>query len=275
MKIPKWLIFIGKALQLFSTYLTTRFVARLFSTPIRYKAPEREQMFRKSAKNIRFKVPALNKELQIYEYGYSKKKVLLIHGWAGRGSQMYHLADKILENKMMVISFDGPAHGLSEGKQTNLLEFIESVKAIDNEFGPFDAAVGHSFGGMSLLNAVYNGCQFKKIVTIGADNSIPDIFDYFVSKMELSPRISASLKSLFESKYQRKISELNSDHCAKGVSIPTLVIHDSEDRYVNVSSAFAIRQNLENGEILITNGLGHHRILKDPGIVERVVAYFQ
>ena len=113
------------------------------------------------------------------------------------------------------------------------------------------------------------------MVTIGADNSIPDLFDYFVSKLELRHKISVSLKNMFENKYDRKIESLNSDHCAKGVSIPTLVIHDSEDRYVDVSSAFAIRQNLQNGEILITHGLGHHRILKDPDIVERVVSYIK
>jgi len=59
------------------------------------------------------------------------------------------------------------------------------------------------------------------------------------------------------------------------VDLPTLVIHDSEDKYVPVSSAFSIRQNLKNGELLITNGLGHHKIFKDKKIMQRIVNFIK
>ena len=274
-RIPRPLIFLGKVIQFVSSNLAAKYVARLFSTPIKFKAPERELMMRESAKKERFKVEKLRKDIQVYIYGYSRVKVLLVHGWAGRGTQLYNLADKILENKMMVVSFDGPAHGLSEGKRTNMLEFVETIRAVYEKYGPFDLAIGHSFGGMSLINAVADGLNINKLVTIGADNSIPEFFDYFVHKMELKNIVSWKLARMFEKKYNRNLNDLSSEVQARRIDIPVLVLHDSKDKYVPVSSAMAIRQNLKNGQILMTSDLGHHRIFKDPEVIERIIDFIR
>ena len=274
-EIPAKVLLTGKALQFLSKDAATKFVARLFATPIKFNAPERELMMRESAKKERVLLPSAGKELQVYVYGFSKTRVLLVHGWAGRGTQLYHLADKILENKMMVVSFDAPAHGLSDGKRTNMVEYIEAIRLIEKKYGPFHAAVGHSFGGMSLINAVAGGLKVNKLVTLGADNSIPEIFSYFVKKMELKPEIARRLKRLFEKKHNLRLDHFTSEHQADRIKIPVLVIHDSEDRFVPVSSAVAIRQKLQNGELLITHGLGHHKIFKSPVVVQRIIEFLQ
>lgn len=273
--IPRSLIITGKVIQFFSSGLAAKYVARLFSTPLKYKTPERELMMRESAKKERLVIDNIGTEIQVYIYGYSKVKVLMVHGWEGRGTQLYNLADKILENKMMVISFDGPAHGLSDGKRTNMLEFLETIKAVDQKYGPFDFAIGHSFGGMSLINAVANGLQINKLVTIGADNSIPAIFNFFIQKMELKNVVSWKLARMFEKKYNKNLNDISSDVQAEKINIPVFILHDSEDRQVPVRSAVDIRQNLKNGQILMTNGLGHHRIFKDPHVIERIIDFIR
>jgi pimeloyl-ACP methyl ester carboxylesterase len=156
-----------------------------------------------------------------------------------------------------------------------MLEFIEAIRAVEKKYGPFHAAIGHSFGGMSLINAVSNGMQVNKLVTIGADNSIPEIFDYFVRKMQLKPEIALRLQRLFEKRHHRNLDDMNSEHRAERIRIPVLVIHDSDDRFVHVSSAVSIRQKLEKGELLITNGLGHHKIFKSPEVINRIIEYLQ
>ncbi|MGB5321380.1 alpha/beta hydrolase [Lutimonas sp.] len=273
--IPRPLIIFGKILQFFSKDMATLYVAKLFSTPVKIAAPERELTMRNSAKKEILKIPGCKAEVQMYIYGYSKKKVLLVHGWAGRGTQLFQIADKILENRMMVVSFDGPAHGLSSGKRTNMIEFLETIREVNKKYGPFDAAIGHSFGGMSLINAVADGLNVEKLVTIGTDNSIPQIFNYLVKKMELKPVISKKLAKLSETKFNTEIDSLSSEHKAAKITIPTLVIHDSNDKYVNVSSAVSIRQNLKKGELLITNGLGHHKIFKDNFVIQRIIDFIK
>jgi pimeloyl-ACP methyl ester carboxylesterase len=274
-QIPAKVLYTCRALQFLSKDVATRFVARLFATPVKIETPERELMMRESAKKERILLPTAKKEIQVYVYGYSKTKVLLVHGWAGRGTQLYQLADKILENKMMVISFDAPAHGLSDGKRTNMIEFMEAIRVIEKKYGPMHAAVGHSFGGMSLINAVAGGLKIEKLVTIGADNSIPEVFADQVKKLELKPEITRRLKMHFEKKHNVRLDHFTSEHQAKRIHIPVLVIHDSEDRFVPVSSAVSIRQKLENGELLMTHGLGHHRILRSPRIVQRIIEFLQ
>jgi len=273
--IPRPVIALGKTIQFFSKDLATLFAAKLFSTPIKHTAPERELTMRNSAKNETLNLPQCKKDINVYVYGYSKKKVLMVHGWAGRGTQLYQIADKILENRMMVISIDGPAHGLSSGKSTNMIEFLEAIKEVDKKYGPFDAAVGHSFGAMSLINSVADGLKVDKLVTIGADNSIPRIFKYYVEKMELKPVIALKLRRLFEQKFHTNLDSLTSEHKALKINIPTLVIHDSDDQYVNVSSAISIRQNLKKGELLITNGLGHHKIFKNHFVIRRIIDFIK
>jgi pimeloyl-ACP methyl ester carboxylesterase len=272
-KVPGNIVAIGKILQFISIELATGFAAKIFARPVKFKVPEREMMMRNSAKKERLRVPGIDREVQVYVYGYSKKKVLIVHGWAGRGTQLFQIADKVLENRMMVISFDGPAHGLSTGRSTNMLEFLETIREINKKYGPFDAAIGHSFGAMTLINAVASDFAIDKLVVIGADNSISQIFHLFVSKMELKPIVGERLVKLFEKKYGRKVEELSSERKAKSIKIPTLVIHDSEDKIVDVSSAVSIRQSLINGELLITNGLGHHKIFKDNFVIQRIIDF--
>lgn len=274
-EIPKSILISGKILQSFSTGLATLFAAKIFSTPLKFKAPERELMMRESAKSKLVKIDAIKKNVMVYTYGYSKKKVLLVHGWSGRGTQLYQIADKVLENKMMVISFDGPAHGLSSGKKTTMVDFIKTIQQIDKEYGPFEAAIGHSFGAMSLLNSISEGLKINKLAVIGADNSISEVLKSFIEKIELKPKIAIKLESFYNKKLGINMAEHSSQIAAKNVDIPTLVIHDSEDKFVPVSSAIAIRQNLKKGELLITNGLGHHKIFKDKQIIKRIIDFIQ
>ena len=273
--IPKPVIVLGKTIQFFSKDLATLFAAKLFSTPLKVTAPERELTMRNSAKNETLTLPICKKDINVYVYGYSKEKVLMAHGWAGRGTQLHQIADKVLENRMMVISFDAPAHVLSSGKMTNMIEFLEAIKEIDKKYGPFKAAIGHSFGGMSLINAVADGLKVDKLVAIGADNSIPRIFQMYIEKMELKPVILDKLRLLTEQKFNRDLDSITSEHKALKINIPTLIIHDSDDKYVNVSSAISIRQNLKKGELLITNGLGHHRIFKSQFVIQRIIDFIK
>lgn len=275
LEVPNSIVLTGRILQSISSNLATIFAAKIFMTPLNFKVPDRELMMRESAKNNLIKIESIKKNVMVYSYGYSKRKVLLVHGWSGRGTQLFQLADKILENKMMVISFDAPAHGLSSGKKATMIDYIKTIEQINKEYGPFEAAIGHSFGGMSLLNSISKGLKINKLVIIGTDNSIPKIMNTFVNKLKLKPKIATKLQIYFNNKLGIKIEDHTSQLVAKNVNIPTLVLHDSDDKFVPVSSAISIRQNLKNGELLITNGLGHHKIFKDKGIIQRIIDFIE
>ena len=272
-KIPASIIATGKILQFIAPPLATLFAIKLFRTPIRFKTPARENMMADSAQKKLVMIPDLNKEVMVYSYGYSKRKILLIHGWSGRGTQLFKIADKLLENGFMTISFDAPAHGKSTGKTTMMNEFVKTALFLEKEFGPFEIAIGHSLGGMTVLNSVKLGLSVKKAIVIGSGDVITDIIKEFVAKIQLKPKLVNKIKQHFYRKFGEDIDNYSAYIAAKSVKIPTLVMHDTEDKDVPVSCAHHIRQNLEQGEILITNGLGHSRILKDSKVIGRIIEF--
>lgn len=273
--IPKLLLYISKTIQFFSKKLATLLGVKLFTTPLRFRTPKRELAMEKSAQKKSLLVSSINKNIHIVSYGFSKKKVLLVHGWAGRSTQLFAFADKLLENGYMVIAFDGPAHGKSDGKTALMPEFLETIKSIEKAYGPFNAAIGHSFGGFCLTNAVANHLQVKSLVTIGASNIISDVLLNFTRNLGLKPIISKKMKSYFDKKWGEDVNGFSSSYKAKEIRVPTLVVHDTQDGDVAVSCALEIRQNLQKGTLLITHGLGHTKILRNRKVVNQVVSFIK
>ncbi|WCC43924.1 hypothetical protein PJW08_08840 [Tenacibaculum finnmarkense] len=88
--IPKPIIFLAKFTQFFSTHLTAKFAALLFSTPVKFPIPKREKVMLDSAQKKTIFVESIGKNIEVLSYGYSQKKVLLVHGWVGRSTRVIY-----------------------------------------------------------------------------------------------------------------------------------------------------------------------------------------
>jgi pimeloyl-ACP methyl ester carboxylesterase len=275
LKIPRFILLTSKLISLISPKLITLFAAKLFTTPIKYKVPKRElEMNHKSTQKL-IVIPAIKKQIMVYNYGESEKKILLVHGWSGRGTQLFKIADEFLKVGYSTISFDAPAHGKSPGKTTIMVDFIAAILEIDKQFGPFEAVIGHSLGGMSILNAIKKGFKVNKAVVIGSGDIVQDIMDDFVAKLKLNPSISTRLRLHFERKYKEEMNTYSAFLAAKEISIPVLVIHDNNDLEVPVTAGINIHRHLKNGELLLTDGLGHRKILGNSKVIEKTVQFIQ
>jgi len=275
LKIPKLISQSSKIIAYFSSNLVTLFAAKLFTTPIKHKIPKRElEMDRKSIQKV-IEIPSINKKVVSYQYGESSRKILLVHGWSGRGTQLFKIADELVKAGYSTISFDAPAHGKSPGRTTIMSEFIETILEVDKQFGPFEAAVGHSLGGMSLLNAMKKGLKINHLAVIGSGDIVQDILDDFVAKLELKPSISSRLRVHFEKKYSQEMDSYSGYKSAMEITIPVLVIHDKNDPEVAVTAGINIHKHLKNGTLYLTEGLGHRKILGNPIVIEKVVRFIK
>ena len=218
-------------------------------------------------------IPAIAKEIVVYVYGSSEKKILLVHGWSGRGTQLVKIADELLKRGYMTISFDAPAHGKSKGNFSIMTEFIASILELEKTQGPFEFAIGHSLGGMSVLNAIQQKLNVKKAITIGSGDIIQDIIDDFIQKIKLKPVVGLHLKNHFETKFGGKMDDYSAYKAASNITIPVLVIHDADDADVSVQSAYHIEKKLIHSELLITKGLGHRKILGDAAVIEKINSF--
>jgi len=275
LKIPKAVQWFFKAIYIFSDSISLYFASKLFTTPIRFKTPKRELAMDEAAQKKTLHVSSIQKDIHILSYGYSDKKVLLTHGWAGRRTQLFMIANLLLEKGFMVTAFDAPSHGKSPGKTTNLLEYIASIKAINKEFGPFEAAVGHSFGAMAIMNTQAETAIFKRLITVGSGDTMEDILINFAHNLGLNTRFGHQLKKYFEKKWNIKLINYDTNEVAKKINVPVLVIHDVLDGDVAVSCAVNIRLNLKKGTLLLSEGLGHTKILRDKDIANRIVNFIK
>lgn len=275
LKIPKIILITAKFLEVIAPKLAIKFAAKLFTTPIKHKIPKREFQMDDESIQDEILIPSINKKIVVYKYGQGDKKILLIHGWSGRGTQLYKIANELVNLGYQTISFDAPAHGKSSGNNTIMTEFISSIIEIEKQFGPFKFAIGHSLGGMALLNAIKTNFKVKKTVIIGSGDIIQDIIDDFIKKLKLKPEVGIKLRYHFEKKYNSKMDYYSASNAAKEVTIPVLIIHDENDDDVNVKAAYHINENLKNSELMITKNLGHRKILGNTEVIKRIVEYLK
>lgn len=220
-------------------------------------------------------IPEIKKEVIIYQYGNARKRILLVHGWSGRGTQLVKIADAVVELGFSTISFDAPAHGKSNGSYSIMVEFIASILELEKQYGPFEFAIGHSLGGMSILNAIRENLKVKKAIIIGSGDIIQDIIDDFIKKLKLKPEIGIKLKEHFEKRHGVEMNYYSASTAAKEVSCPILIIHDEDDIDVDVKAAYNIREKLKKSELMITKNLGHRKILGNTEVIKRIVEFIK
>lgn len=275
LRIPKFILYSAKISSVLSSRLTTRLAALLFVTPIKHKTPKREfEMYRKSKKEF-LPLPTLNKKIMCYQYGEASKKILLVHGWSGRGTQLCKIAEHFVNNGYSTVSFDAPAHGKSSGRTTIMTDFITAIHEVDKKYGPFEMAIGHSLGGMSVLSALKNGLQVKSAVIIGSGDVVKDIINDFVYKLQLNPKYGDYIKDYFENKYGEKMDDYSSYNSISTLKLPILIIHDYDDLDVPVSAGIHIHEHALSSTLLLTKKLGHRKILGDKVVIDKIYEFFK
>lgn len=273
--IPKFIIKTGQFLNLISTKAVVLYAAKLFTTPIKHRIPKRELEMDTNSIQQLIPVPSINKSIMVYQYGKSDKKVLLVHGWSGRGTQLFKIADALLKEGYATVSFDAPAHGKSPGNSSIMLEFIASIFELEKQYGPFEVAIGHSLGGMAVLNAAKSGFKTDKIIVIGSGDIVHEIIDDFIKKLQLKPVISLKLRAHFENKYNEAMDNYSAFKAAEAIEKPILVVHDENDYEVPVKAGINIHQHVKNGELMITKGLGHRKILGDANVIHKIIEFIK
>ena len=271
--VPGYILKISKFLTKVSPFLASRFAARLFLSPFRYKLPEREKEMFDESEIIKLKVPSIRREIVVYEYGKSDKKILLVHGWSGRGTQLSKIARELRNKGFSTISFDAPGHGKAPGKISMMPFFIESVHYLDKMYGPFEAVIGHSLGGMSSLRAIKEGMQVKKLVIIGTANSVTKITRDFAENMKMNHKIAGKMKAYLDTKFGQDMEDYSGAISAKEVNTPTLIVHDKQDVDVSVKDAHELHGALPDSRIFITEGLGHRRILGNKEVINKITTF--
>lgn len=97
------------------------------------------------------------KELNVsgFIWGNGLRKVLITHGWGSKAADFSDVVTELLNiNNLQVIAFDAPGNGSSGGDLSNLLLYVDTIKAIILKYGKPDILIGHSLGAMANIIAL-------------------------------------------------------------------------------------------------------------------------
>ncbi|WP_192245118.1 alpha/beta hydrolase [Mesorhizobium silamurunense] len=209
----------------------------------------------------------------------SRGTVLIIHGWRSRTEYMRTLIEGFREAGFKVVSLDLPGHGHSLGRRLNMVNAVDAARVAGEWFGPFVAAVGHSFGGAIAANAVAASVKgmpplaAQKLVLIAAPSSMPAIFDDFSHRLNVGPRSRVAMADRVTHLSGRPLSEFTGDRQLAEAPVPTLIIHAPDDREVHADHAKRYAEAGDHVRLHWAEGLGHRRILADKDVVARAVGF--
>lgn len=255
--------------------LTAKIAFRIFRTP-RTKAKHRVSDKTLEAAKINEILVGSN-IIKVYEWGTGDRNILLAHGWESRGTAMRSFVQPLLNQGFRVIAFDGPAHGNSTGKRTNILEFADTITAIINRLGGVEAVITHSFGGMCLTYAsrlLMPEVKIPKAVMVAVPSNFDDILLKIGETMNFADSVKKEVdKMVFEIAGEYPIDMHIPTAVDKTQIEDLLVVHDKKDPIVEFKFAEQIHEAWPNSQLIVTEGLGHYRIMKHPVVINRVVDF--
>jgi len=206
---------------------------------------------------------------RVYSAG-SGPAVLLMHGWEGAARSLTSIANELLKNGMRVILFDMPAHGLSKGRKTNLIEVSRIAQKIAAREGALHGVIAHSLGAVAAGHAIKSGMKVDRLISISAPTSMLFIVDHFCSMVNASERTKMGLIKQIEAILQEPYEHASLTETAKHFSIDGLIVHDHNDRMVPCSQAENLAATWHKARLFRTKKLGHNRILQNNEVIQAV-----
>ncbi len=253
-----------------------RVAFELFCHPLRRAAVRPHEVATHAAARAEVVVVA-GKKIVLYRWGSGERPVLFLHGWESRGSRCAPLVAPLLDAGFSALSFDAPGHGRAGSRGSTIPFYRVVAQWVQGEYGPLAAVVGHSFGVPAAFYALKSGVEARCLVGVAG----PCRFDYleeeFARRLPLRPAVRAQLRRRVDAALLPVTdvwSVLSADHDASSVTVPILLVHDTDDRTVPLSEAQKTKAAYgEQADLVVTAGLGHSRILADEDVVRRIVSF--
>lgn len=210
-------------------------------------------------------------DIAVYRWGDSDRRILLVHGWAGKAAQFFALITALLEHGFAVNAFDAPAHGNSSGVFASGPAFAKAAGRVAELYGPFYGVVAHSLGAAATSIALAQGLEAGQAVLFAPVAFIGPLLEMFIQSHGLPEPLAAELRDRFAARYSSKILSL--PLLAKDFQIPVRIYHDPADGDLPFSNAEAIAGAWSSAELVSASGAGHWRILRDQTVIAGTLAF--
>jgi pimeloyl-ACP methyl ester carboxylesterase len=256
--------------------LAARVAERLFLTPPRHPVPDREREILERARAGSVRVAG--RRIAAWSWG-AGPRILLVHGWGGRGGQLGAFVEPLLARGFSVTAFDAPAHGASEGRVATIPGMAEALRGVVDAVGPVRAVVAHSGGGAVSVWAVREALLggFVELPAAIAFVAPAANFRGYLGRFMDACGLSASARERLDRGLEARVGvppeALDLKRLAGDLPLAALVVHDREDAEVPWTEGAAIAAAWPGAELVTTHRLGHRRILRDAAVVGRITDF--
>ena len=205
--------------------------------------------------------------------------VYLVHGWGGWGAQLDAFVGPLTGAGLRVVAFDAPSHGASDpgpegpGRST-ILELADALAAVVAANGPAHAVIAHSLGATAAAYALDRGLAAGRMAFVAPMADPLPYTRIFAGRLGFGERTRTRLVARIERRVGTSMSAFAVPAMAGRVATPPLLlVHDRHDTETGWSDSAAIARSWPGARLHSTTGLGHRRILRDPGVVAEVAGF--
>lgn len=248
--------------------------ARLFATPFassrsRARAAQPDDTMQRGELVIN------GESIATYVWGdpATQPYALLVHGWSSFGLRYLPWITKLRDMGFAVVTFDQPGHGASSGNLCTLPDFIATIRAIGQRFGNAALAIGHSMGGAAVALAQDEHWYAQRLVLIAPAADIEAAAGRFIRFVRLGEHLRDRFIAWCEQRTGVCIRELQVHRHVPSLGQPGLIVHDLDDREVPWEEGERYARYWPGSRLLTTQGLGHHRVLDAPEVIEATLAF--
>lgn len=247
----------------------------VFSTPLNHKLRDREiDLLNKAEQEMLF-IEGYN--IAVYKWGNGNKKALLVHGWEGNGGSLGAVGNLLVSKGYTVYSFDGPAHGKSSGKQTNVIAFSGIVSGLIKKYGTYNVIATHSFGSATTNYALANNTDIiiDKIIMLTSPNKLSNVIKEFGKVLAFRNSDIEHMHQAIQRIYNTSVDSLSVEDLTLKTSVKEYyIIHDKNDRIIPYSYSEAIAAKNDAVKLIPLEGTGHYRMLweeKTLAVIDKIV----
>lgn len=200
--------------------------------------------------------------------------VLLAHGWGGRGPQLGEIARTLVGQGYSALAWDMPGHG-DRSEPTNLLEMAETTAHVARQVPHVAGVVAHSFGtAATLVATARHGLPVPRFVALAPAACLESLAGHFATLTGFTAPVVERMRARLARRLRFEWEELEATTIAPTLVCRALVIHDRDDERIPFAEGRELSRLLPGAELLETRGLGHRGPLRDPGVLERIGAFF-
>jgi len=253
--------------------LSKGIIKRIFFTPTTYKSTPVERKYLDSAK--RSEISIHGKAVKCWKWG-SGPSILLAHGWNGRGIQLHHFIEPLIQKGYSVLTYDAPGHGESQGRTSSYFEFTDTIRTLLKSPNGHEirGVIAHSMGGSAVVNSIEKENLPLEAVLIAPALRLKEVLYGFFDYVGVPSGLYEILIKEYEDQFGYDMRRDNPANLLGEINSKILIVHDKNDPTIPYIDSKEISERFPNIELHTTERLGHKKVLTDKSVVNRALDYF-